>query len=129
MAVAEGGYHEIPFEEINASAGRLPNLPLEISKYVGYSFNNLIVSCAYGRNDKQCTEGDAILYVDPDMYNCYTLLRLNETEMQKSGPQHGLTLTLYISKYIIIQHHLTVLGQYKLLKTIVPSIDLHWKMS
>ena len=44
--------------------------------------------------------------------------------MQKSGPQHGLTLILYIGKYIIIQHHLTALDQYKLLETIVPSIDL-----
>ena len=48
-----------------------------------------------------CTEADTVLYVDPDMYNCYTL-RLNETEMQKSGPRHGLTLILYIGKYINI---------------------------
>ena len=96
----EKGYDKVAFEKILTRPGRLSNLPFKIIEYYGYRFDDMIISCIYGSSNKLCNKLDAVLYMHAEMYDCY-ILKLNKNEFQKSGPQHGLTLILYIGKNLL----------------------------
>ena len=98
----ENGYNKISIHKMLTRPALLSNSPLETVKYLGYKFNDVIVSCVHGSFDKTCNESDASLYIHPDMFNCYTL-KMDSTEIGKPGSRHGLSLILYIGIFLQFQ--------------------------
>ncbi len=97
LAVKEG-HDEISLHIMVSGLGKMANYPLESMNYVGYSFDDLIISCTYGTLSKKCDESNTHIFTHHEMNNCY-ILRLDTSEFSKAGPQNGLTLLLYIGQW------------------------------
>ncbi len=95
------GLEYFPFGVLSAMPGILANWDKNFSLKSGYTYHDIVVSCVF--DGKQCEESDFTLFRHAEMFNCYTFHLNDSRSLQRSGPQAGLTLILYIGECSVVQ--------------------------
>ncbi len=83
------------FGVLSAMPGLFANWPTDFLVSSAYGLHDILVTCTFDR--EPCEDSSFTLFRDPEMINCYTFHRQNNTHI-RSGPRAGLTLHLYIGR-------------------------------
>ena len=78
------------------------NYPPEMRGEVGYKLRDLVVRCSFGGPDQCCNMSHFKFYENYDLFNCYTY-QAELDRQQRAGSDVGLTLILYIGKFVLVQ--------------------------
>ncbi len=99
MEAEKHGYKKITRDFVIDRETRLSMWSLEAVHHFGYKYFDIVVHCIYGFDNRVCNQSQIELYRDATLYNCYTI-KLGEDDINLLGPQNGLTLILYVGRYL-----------------------------